>query len=309
MATFLTLQQELAAQSGLDQTVAAYATLLQRWLNNAQQMIIRAYEWPFMRSPTPLVVQTVTDITAGTVATVAGSAAITFSAIPVDNNGNQVSVLGRYIQTVSSKDFYKITAHTLGSTSATMEIAAIFTNSAATYTVRKYFYSTSTNVDKIIEISQDILPYQLIETSYEYFQSYNPGFLSSGTPRIYCMQGYDANGTPQFRLWPNPDSVINLTVWYQTVATDLVNNTDVSVIPAKWHTTVLLEGAKAQAFSYLDDTREPQSQQLFAAMIDEMKNEYENSLHRHRVMTAADNQPVGGNLGYMPLPFNYPRNS
>jgi len=26
-------------------------------------------------------------------------------------------------------------------------------------------------------------------------------------------------------------------------------------------------------------------------------------------MTAADNQPVGGNLGYMPLPFNYPRNS
>ena len=25
--------------------------------------------------------------------------------------------------------------------------------------------------------------------------------------------------------------------------------------------------------------------------------------------TAADNQPVGGNLGYMPLPFNYPRNS
>jgi len=40
-----------------------------------------------------------------------------------------------------------------------------------------------------------------------------------------------------------------------------------------------------------------------------MKTEYELGLHRHRVMTAADNQPVGGNLGYMPLPFNYPRGS
>jgi hypothetical protein len=89
----------------------------------------------------------------------------------------------------------------------------------------------------------------------------------------------------------------------------MVANSDVSIIPAKWHTTALLEGAKAQAFSYLDDTRDQASQSLFVAMIEEMKSEFENSMHRHRVMTAADNQPVGGNLGYMPLPFNYPRNS
>lgn len=309
MASFLTLQQELSAQAGLDQTVSSTATLLKRWLNNAQQVITRAYEWPFMRSPTPLVIQTVTDITAGTVATVAGSTSITFSTMPLDPNGVSVSVAGRFIQTSSSKDFYRITAHTSGTTAATLEVPAIFTAAAATYAVRKYFYSTSTNVDSIIEISQDVLPYQLIETSYEYFQSFNPGFLSSGTPRIYCMQGVDSSGTPQFRLWPNPDAVINLSVWYQTVATDMVADGDVSVIPAKWHTTVLLEGAKIQAFSYLDDTREQQSLQVFQAQLEDMKSNFDNSMHRHRVMTAADNQPVGGNLGYMPLPFNYPRNS
>lgn len=309
MATFLTLQQELAAQSGLDQTQSAQATLLKRWLNNSQQMILRAYEWPFLRSPTPLVVQTATDITSGTVATTAGSTSITFSTTPLDPNGANVSVSGRYIQTSDTKDFYRITAHTAGTTAATLEIGAIKTNTVATYTVRKYFYSTSTSVDKIIEISQDVLPYQLIETSYEYFQSYNPGFLSSGTPRIYCMQGNDSAGTPQFRLWPNPDAVYNMTVWYQMTATDMSADSDVSIIPAKWHTTILLEGAKAQAFSFLDDTRESQSISLFDAMIEEMKTEFENSMHRHRVMTSADNQPVGGNLGYMPLPFNYPRNS
>ncbi len=312
MSSFLVLQQELASQCGLDQTVSSQATLLKRWLNNSQQAILRSFEWPFLRSPTPLVVQTVPDITAGTVATVAGSTSITFSTAPVDANGNNVSVSGRFIQTSSSKDFYKITAHTSGTTAATLEIAAINTAATATYTVRKQYYSTSSSVDRIIQIFQDILPYQLLETTPEYFQSFNPGFLSSGTPRIYMPCGIDAStgsGTVQFKLWPNPDAVINLRIEYLTVATDMSADADISVIPAKWHTTVLVEGACAQAFKFLDDSRYANSLTVFNAGIEEMKNEYENALHRHRVTTAADNQPVGGNLGYMPLPFNYPRNT
>lgn len=312
MSSFLVLQQELGAQLGLDQTVSAQATLLKRWLNNAQQQILRAYEWPFLRSPTPLVIQTVPDYTTGTVATTAGSTSITFSTAPTDANGSNVSVSGRYIQTSSSRDWYRITAHTSGTTSATLEIAAINTAAAATLTIRKMYYSTSTAVDRIIQIYQDILPYQLIETTKEYFQTYNPGFLSSGTPRMYCTAGIDSSagaGTPQFVLWPTPDAVINLRIDYLTVATDLSADADISVIPAKWHTTVLLEGAKAQGYSFLQDAMYPTSLALFNQGIEEMKLEYENSLHRHRVTTAADNQPVGGNLGYMPLPFNYPRNS
>lgn len=312
MSTFLVLQQELGAQVGLDQTVSNQATLLKRWLNNAQQMVLRSYEWPFLRNPTPLVIQTVPDITSGTVATTAGSTSITFSTAPVDPNGSNVSVSGRFIQTSSSSDYYRITAHTSGTTAATLEIGAIRTAAAATYTVRKKYYSTSANVDRIIQVFQDVLPYQLIETTPEYFQSFNPGFLSSGTPRLYCIAGIDATtgaGVPQFILWPNPDAVINLRIDYLTVATDMVADADISVIPAKWHTTVLMEGAKAQAFSFLDDSRYANAVTLFKNMIEEMKTEYEIGLHRHRVMTAADNQPVGGNLGYMPLPFNYPRNS
>jgi len=312
VATFLTLQQELAAQCGLDQTISSEATLLKRWLNNAQQIILRSFEWPFLRSPTPLVIQTVPDITSGTVATTAGSTSITFSTAPVNTNGTNVSVSGRYIQTSSSKDFYKITSHTSGTTSATLEIGAINTATAATYAVRKMYYSTSSSVDRIIQVYQDVLPYQLIQTSPEYFQSFNPGYLSSGTPRIFCMAGVDSSsgsGVPQFRLWPNPDGVINLRIDYYTVATDMSADSDVSVIPAKWHTTTLLEGAKMQGFSFLDDTRYEQSVVIFNNLLEQMKNEFEDGLFRHRVMTAADNQPVGGNLGYMPLPFNYPRNS
>lgn len=312
MSTFLQLQQALGAYVGLDYTISAQATLLKRFINEAQQEVLRAYEWPFLRSPTPLAIQTVPDITTGTVATTAGSTSITFSTTPVDSNGSNVSVSGRYIQTSSSKDWYRITAHTSGTTSATLEIGAINTAAAATFTVRKFFYSTSTSVDRIIQIYQDVLPYQLRSTTPEWFQSFNPGFLASGTPRLYCMAGIDSasgSGTPQFRLWPSPDSVINLRIDYYTVATDLSSDSDVSVIPAKWHTTVLLEGAKAKAFQFDDDTRYADSVKLFLNGIEEMKEECENAVGRHRVMTAVDNQPVDGNLGYMPLPFNYPRNS
>lgn len=309
MASFLVLQQELSAQVGLDQTVSSQATLLKRWLNNAQQIILRAFEWPFNRSVVPLTIQTVADYATGTVATTAGSTSITFSTAPKDANNNNVSVANRYIQTSSSNDWYRITSHTSGTTAATLEIAAITTATAATLTIRKVYYSTDSTVGQILQVWQSILPYQLVETSPEYFQSFNPGFLSTGTPRFYLPCGLDSSGYPQFKLWPNPDAVINLYVDYLKNATDLSADADISVIPAKWHTTVLLEGAKVQAFSFMDDSRYPQSYQTFNAMLEEMKTEYETSLHRHRVMTSADNQPVGGQLGYMPLPYNYPRNS
>lgn len=303
MATFLTLQQEVAAQCGLDQTVASQATLLKRWINNAQNKVCRAYEWPFMKNPTPMVIQTVADYVTGTVATVAGNTSVTFSGTIA------TSKTGYYLQTSDSKDWYRISAHTAGTATATLETAAINTNATATFTIRKFFYSTDATVDRVIAISQDVLPYMLVETSYEYFQAYNPGFLSSGTPRMYCTSGVDASGYPQFRLWPNPDATINLQVWYQKLPIDMSADADVSVIPAKWHTTVLVDGALVYAYKFLDDGRMADQVALFEAGIEEMKSEYETSMHRHRVMTAADNQPVGGQLGYMPLPFNYPRNS
>lgn len=303
MATFLALQQDLAAQVGLDQTISSNATLLKRWINKAQQKILRAFEWPFNRNPTPLVIQTVSDITTGTVSTTIGNTTITFSSAPT------VSIANRYIQTSSSNDWYRITAHTANVTTATIEIGALATASAATYTVRKVYYSTDSTVDRIIQVTQTVLPYQLIETSTEYFQSFNPGFLASGTPRIYMPDGVDSSGFPQFKLWPNPDAAINLSVYYLKTAVDMSADADVSVIPAKWHTSVLLSGAQIEAFQFLDDTKMVTSKADFLEGLEEMKTEYETALHRHRVMTAADNQPVGGNLGYMPLPFNYPRGS
>lgn len=301
--TFLQLQQDLGRQVGLDPTVSSNATLLKTWINKAQQRVLRAFEWPFNRCSSPLVIQTVPDYTTGTVATTLASTTITFSVAPT------VSLTGRYIQTSSSKDWYKITSHTASSTTATIEVGALFDATADTFTVRKVYYSTDSTVDRIIQVTQTILPYQLIETSPEYFQSFNPGFLASGTPRMYMPAGLDSNGYLQFQLWPNPDAAINLSIYYLKNGVDMSSDSDLSVIPEKWRSTVLIDGALIEFFVFDDDARVETAELKFMKDIDEMKSEYEQGMHRHRVMTAADNQPVGGNLGYMPLPFNYPRNS
>lgn len=250
-----------------------------------------------MRSSTPLIVQTVVDYTTGTVATTAGSTTITFSATIAN------SKTGQYIKTSSSEDWYKISAHTAGSASATLDIAALNTAAAATYTIRKVYYSTDSTVDRILAIKQTISPFQLAEVGKEYFEEIFPRSETTGSPRYYMMAGLDSSNYPQFILWPSPDAAINLYVDYIKTATDLSADADVSVIPAKWHTSVLLEGAKWQGFTFLDDTRAKDALLIFNAGIEEMKANYPLGKARHRVTRPIDSQPGWGQVR---LPYNYP---
>lgn len=295
---FLTQQQEVAAQLGLDQTATATATLLKRWLNTSQQMIIQAEEWPFLRGSVPLVVQTVVDITTGTITTTAASATITFSSAPA------ASVTGYYIQTSSSLDWYRITAHTGGATTATISPAAIYAVTAGTYKVRKFYYALDTTVDRVLQIRQPVTPYQLEEKDKETFDKLKPNPQEVGTPLMYCMAGKNSSDIWQFILWPTPSVVENLQVDYLVAATDLSADADLSVIPAKWHTSVMIEGAKWQGYNFLDDTRADSARQNFYNGIESMKQELLPSRSLSRVMRPIDMQEP---LYPFPLPYNYGR--
>lgn len=261
-------------------------------------MILQAANWPFLRGSNPLVIQTVADYTTGTVATVAGSVSITFSATVAS------SVAGYFIQTSSSDDWYRITAHAAGSASATLEIAAIYTAAAATYTVRKFFYSTSSAVDRILGVRQSIVPYQLEERTIETFDTMNPNMSQTGTPLVYLMAGKDSSDVWQFRLWPTPDTVINLYIDYLQAVSDLSSDSDTSIIPAKWHTSVLLEGAKWQGYNFLDDTRSESSKKAFYEMVAEMEQHELPSTSLHRVLRSVEDQaPFRSEF---PLPSYYP---
>jgi hypothetical protein len=293
---FQTQQSELAAQLGLDVSDTDTLTLLKRWLNTSQQMICQAAEWPFLRNSTPLIVQTVADITTGTIATTASGATITFSSAPAS------SVTGYYVQTSSSKDWYRITAHTGGATTATISPSAIYAVTAGTYIVRKFYYALDSTVDRVLQIRQSITPFQLEEKDKEGFDQMNANPQDIGTPLVFVMAGKNSSDIWQFILWPTPNAVVNLYVEYLKAPVDLSANSDVSIIPAKWHTSVMLDGAKWQGYMFNDDTRMDAARQTFYQGLEQMKQELMPSRSESRTLRPIDLQQP---LFPFPLPQEY----
>ena len=302
--TFLTMVQEVAAQTGLDSADSQQITLIKRWINTSLKYIYSQAPWPFLRSSNPLVVQTVVDYTTGTAATTSAGTSGTFSATPSASLG---SFLNYYIQTNSSNDWYRVASHTAESTSFTIDSPGWTTTaSAATFIVRKFYYSTSSLVDRILQINQSVSPYHLEERTKETFDSILPNQFTTGIPRIYMMAGLDASNIWQFKVWPSPSSVLNLSIDYLQIGVDLSSDSDVPIVPEKWHRSGIIEGAMYQGYKFLNDDRAGEADTLEMFMnpiVERMLNEYLPSTNLHRVFRSIDDYPMRNEF---PLPVNYP---
>lgn len=241
---FSVLQTEVYQQTGLDSTQSANQTNVKRWINMIQQDIAGRWTWNFLKGRE--MIQTVVDKTAGTVSITSGTASVT----GVGTNFVAGDV-GKFIQFQGANDWYKVTA--VGSTT-TITIEANYapsTNlSAGTYTLRQMFYSLSSNADRIIDVRNWNTPLKFFEVDARTLDAMDP--LPSAVSNTYAFiaYGYDSNGNLQISPYPFPSDVRNLEFRTLVRLVDLVNDTDMSVIPAKWH-HILTYGACWLAFSFL----------------------------------------------------------
>lgn len=294
MSTFLVLQTELADRLGAyDQTVAADATKLKRWLNMAQQYVCGKKRWPFMLASE--IVQTVADYTTGTCTVAAAGTTVTFSAGITPTKANH------YIQFASSDDWYKITAHTASASTATISPAAISANTDATYKIRKLHYTTTTPMIQILDIKQLISPSNLCALSPLESDFLLPLYSGTGTPSRYIMSVPNSSGTQQFSLYNSPDAVINLIIRGISALADLSADGDLSIIPSIWH-DALVHIAAFYGFQGLDDTRAKTEFEAGEIRIDDMSRNYSLDPNRHRVMKSVDDQFSG--LGWNLPPYN-----
>lgn len=280
--TFLTMQQQLADMLGAyAEGTDADETKLKRWLNLGQQYICQKLNWPFMLAYE--VIQTVTDITTGTVSISAGGTALTFSSAPT------VSVANRYIQLSSSDDWYKISAHTASDTAATLETAYVGTIalSGGTYKVRKLLYATSTPLDSILDIKKTVNPDRLESLSQREGDFFLPLYLDASDPYGYLNGPPDSSGNPQFSLVYSPSSVINLMVRGIKKLSDLSADSDVSIIPARWHDAIV-NVAAYYGFLGIKEDRAIASLKLADKQIADMVRVFNTDLGRHRVMNSVD---------------------
>lgn len=300
MATFLTQQQEVSQRLRLDLTDTNQLALVKRWINRAQKEIWAEEDWNFALDRA--VLQTVVDITAGTVSVSAAGTAVT----GVSTNFDSTNV-GSYIQFSSSNDWYKITA-VGSSTTLTIEAAYVGTSalSAGTYIIRKMFYSLGSTVEHILSARQMITPGVVWLTDYREFDIFVPSVTSTGNPLIMVLFGQDSSNNLQVSLYPSPSEVENIEVRFKKKAIDLSSDGDTSIIPDKWNETVMVDGALAQGYDYISNgsagmiSQATGMYQKFKIGIEKMKQQDRPDAGKHQVIQSREtiSTPLGPRLPY-----------
>ena len=257
------------------------------------QYVCGKHNWPFLLGYE--IVQTVADITTGTVDATAASATITFSSAP------SVSVANRYIQFSSSDDWYQITAHTAAASTATISptYGQSSNLSAGTYKVRKLLYATTTPLVSYFDMKKTVNAGRLEPLNQREGDFFLPLYLETGDPMQYIMGPLDSSAYLQFSLTPPPSSVINLLVRGVKAITELSSDSDVPMFPAKWHDICVDIGAY-YGFQSLDDTRSANSLVVGESKIADMLRVFNTDLGRHRVMSPVDAEDSFGPVYTLP---------
>lgn len=202
-------------------------------------------------------ITTIPDYTTGTVSVNAGATAVTGSGTSFATGIGD----GTYkIQFQGFHDWYTITARSSATAITIGTPYAQTTNlSGGTYTIRRMYYPLSANADRVLDIKNNNTPIKTFETDIRTLDSVSPDLQATNNTYAYVAWGIVTDSTSNnygnILIQPYPFPSDARLLWVKTYlrVSDMSNNTDVSVIPAKWH-HILIFGANALAFMYLRKT-------------------------------------------------------
>lgn len=297
--TFTTLKARIAGETGLDTTTDD--TLLGAWANAAYKTILGSFRWPWLLKNSTI--QTVVDITTGTVSINAGSTALTFSSAPAVSVANQYMI--QFTET--SDDWYLISAHTAGQTNATLANAFVGASniSGASYICRKVYYSFPSDCDGIIGLRQAVSSIDLTPVDIRTFDRYLPDPTATADPVVFALAGYDTSKNWQMTLYPIPTSVMNLQLRYYYMPADMSSGSDTPVLPEKFHDTIVFLALYNYGHPYIDDDRVKTAKARYDDMMEDMKNNYDPLPEQMTVIQTWDSRPRR-RTGNIQWPANYP---
>lgn len=244
---FSTIRSQVGSIVNLDESANNMTTLYNRWINETYKRVAASANWPWLL--THDIVQTETDITTGTVAITQGDTALTFSTGPTPSVANDYR-----IQIEGSDNWYDISSHTAGATSATLSDNFLGTTvTVATYIVRKFWYSLPSDIDRITTVTEATQNTPLGYIDQRELKKAFPDPQTFGVPYLYTLEGQDTSNDWRARFFPVPDTQVNIDFWYYKEITELSADTDQPIFPTKWH-EILIWGVLAwYGFLFRDD--------------------------------------------------------
>ena len=297
--TFSSLQTLVYDQTGL--VSANDSSRVSSWINLIQQDICARWPWNFLRSRETIV--TVPDYTTGTVSinngsvTVAGSGT-TFTT--TQGNGQY------YIQFSGANDWYQVTTY---NSATSLTITPTYTPSInavnVTYTLRKFFYSLSSNCDRICDVKNWNTPLKLDELFPRDVDFSQPNPQSSNTSYGFIPYGYDSSNNVQIIPYPFPSDARLFEIKTFKRPTDMSSAGDLPTLPNKW-SHVITFGACALGFLYL---RKPEIagmwEKLFEKKIEDMMAQERTSEDSSPILQSVDSG-MGSSENWLQMPDNYP---
>ena len=284
-----TIRARVAEQIGVSDSLSGQMTRYNSWINETYKRVAGAANWPWLLKND--IVQASADITTGTVSINSADTALTFSSAP------SVSVANDWrIQFADSDDWYDITSHTASSTSATLSdgYTASSNLSAGTYTLRRFYYSLASDVDRILSVKQARSDVKLTYVDSREFDIVLADPTSTGNPTTYLLPGLDSSNNWRINFFPFPSAKMNIDVRYYKTVTELSANTDEPIFPKKWH-EILIWGALATfGFSYRDDTRQKEAIAVYSSILGDMKRNLKPTTDQIVVIQPWDRRTIGG---------------
>ena len=257
--TYANIETRCINQLRISSTHTAEVTKVQALINETYRDLYVMMDWWWLRKRT--VINTLADITTGTVSVTKDSTTVTFSSAPAVD-------LDRYVLLIpgdsgDSQAVYRISAHTAASATATLDAAFTgTTNATAGYKLYRDAYSLPTDCGKVLKVRRfgfqepiDLMdPNDLFDLK-EYDQSV-------GKPQWASVYDFATTGDPttarQLIVHPYPDDTYRLEVMYkQALNTELSSSTQ-PLIPDDFR-QILVYGTLATGYPiFLNDAERGQ---------------------------------------------------
>jgi hypothetical protein len=294
----------VAEETGLSATDDA--TKIKAWINGAYQQVSGFFEWPWLL--TNFTIQTEADITTLHASVSAGGTVVTLSAAPTPATLSLATYYWiKFTNSGETNDWYPITSHTANTTAVTIGNAYVGT---ANYTagdckIRKVYYSLPTDIDRLIDLRQSVTKLKIELIDSRTFDKIVPDPDNTGNPTYAYLTGMTASGAWQIGYYPLPSAVINIQGRGYKSVTELSGDTDVPLIPAKWHNVLVFLALSLYGHDYIDDQRVQSALIKSKELVKEMLKEFNPFPGEAHVIQPWDTRTPRGLLGVR-LPANYP---
>lgn len=192
-----------------------------------------------------------------------GTTTGTLSTIPLDENGNQISIAGSYLQVEQFSDMYKVLTHVKGTTTFTIDFGYIQpSQTAANASVYFLDYTIGPN---ILRLTASMRMYQIQARQYNgeiigsdmspMRREYPITFLQTRYPDRFAIKGQDANNNFTIQINTNPLDYARVEYDFVPYPTPLTDDTSNAPSVPIQHRMALAYGAAHYVLNDKNDTR------------------------------------------------------